>query len=125
MSASFSQNRKEDAEISIISDIGHVEEGEPEEDDSALEDAVIIDVMSLDTFRRSFKCMGKVKVTSSGSAIALGKCEKCGMVIRLDRCLEQVAAKLVVESMEVTKTVSVFSPIVEEICQGNVTDGAL
>ena len=47
------------------------------------------------------------------------------MVVRLDRYLEQVVAKLIVELMEVTKTLSVFSPIVEEICQGNVTEEVL
>ena len=47
------------------------------------------------------------------------------MVVRLDRYLEQVVAKLIVKLMEVTKTLSVFSPIVEEICQGNVTEGVL
>ena len=125
MNASSLSKPKEDAEISIIADIGHVEEGQPEEEDSALDDAVFIGVMSLDTFRRCFKCMGKVQSTSSGSAIAIATCEKCGMVVRLDRCLEQVAAKLVVELMEVMQTLSVFSPIVEEIRQGNVTEEAL
>ena len=59
----FLSKPEEDAEISI-SDIGHVEE-EPQED------AVIIGLMSLNTFRQCFKCMGKVQVTSSGSAIAI------------------------------------------------------
>ena len=61
----FLSKPKEDAEISIISDIGHVEEGEPQDA------AVIIGLMSLDTFRQCFKCMGKVQVTSSWSAIAI------------------------------------------------------
>lgn len=70
-------------------------------------------------------CMGKVEARSASPAIA--KCEKCGMGVRLDRCTEQVAAKVVVESMQVTKILTVFSPIVEEICQGtgDVTEEAL
>lgn len=45
----FLSKAKEGAETSIIDDIGHVEE------------AVVIGVMNLDTFRRCFKCTGKFR----------------------------------------------------------------
>lgn len=112
---------KQNAVISTVADIGCIEE-ELDEDCSHLKDAVVVGVMSLDSFKTCFICKGKVRVTSATT----GKCEKCDMSLRLDRCLNQLVAKVVVEAEELTKILSVFSPVVQDICQDNeVTEEAL
>ena len=115
---------KEGAEINPIDDIGDIKEENPE-DICCLKDAVVVGVMGLDTFRSCLMCKGKVKVSSPESG-NVAKCEKCSMILRLDRCQTQMVAKVIVESEEVTKTLSIFSPILQEICEGSdVTKEAL
>ena len=113
---------KEDVHIINILDIGSVEENEPKNTDVSLEDAVVMGVMHLETFRSCFMCKGKVQTTSA----AIGKCEKCSITVRLSKCVQEIAAKLVIESQQKTKILSAFSPIVQEICQReDVTEEAL
>ena len=50
----------------------------------------------------------------------LGECGRCGMMQRLEECKEIVSAKIDVNDTEKDheiKSLSVFSPIVEEICK--------
>ena len=84
---------KEDVHIISILDIGSVEKNEPNNTDVCLENAVVIGVMHLQTFKKScFKCKGKIQTTSDSAAI--GKCEKCSMTVQLSKCVEEIAAKL-------------------------------
>ena len=89
---------EEDCEIAVIADIGDVEE-ELGPDDNRLEDAVVIGVMALESYTACFSCKGKI-VVSDG---ILGKCSKCAMTLRADRCTQENTAKLVIEGMQMEK----------------------
>ena len=116
---------KEDSEIESIDDIGDVED-EFDDDELKLEDAVVVGVMLLDTYSSCFSCKGKVMVTAG----CLGKCSKCNMTLCVDRCTQEMSAKLVVEGRQKEKTtcknLAAFSTVLQEICQNaEVTEETL
>lgn len=110
---------REKCEIATIDNIGDVEE-ELGDDENKLEDAVVAGVILLDTYSSCFRCKGKVALNSG----TVGKCSKCNMTLRADKCTQEMSAKLVVEGGQkeekaVSKDLSVFSAILQEMCQGS------
>ena len=49
---------------------------------------------------------------------AVGECGRCGMVQRAEKCKKCVSVRMDVESEGSMRSVSAFTPIVEEICDG-------
>lgn len=80
----------ENCEIAGIDDIGDVEEL----DEKKLEDAIVVGVMVLDIYSSCFSCKGKVVMTGG----TLGKCSKRYMTLRVDKCTQEMSAKVVVEA---------------------------
>lgn len=55
----------------------------------------------------------------------VGECGRCGITQKLDKCKEIASAKIDLEVEGIIKNVSVFSPIIEELCQGEPSKIAL
>ena len=104
-------------EISTIGDIKPIREVDKEVVDRNLKDAVILGVLSLETYKICISCKGKIYETTSSN---VGECSKCMMVQRLDRCKAGVTAKLLLESADKTYHLTAFMPILCEICQSVV-----
>ena len=105
---------KQDGEITNILDIGAVTEECAVAGGHYKEGAVIIGVLLLDT--HCCICKSNVQVMSG----TLWQCNKCNMVQQMDRCNEQTYSKLVLEADGVVKTLSVFAPIIQEICRSGM-----
>ena len=58
----------------------------------------------------------------SGSA---GECGQCGMMQRVEKCKMAVTLKMDIEADGCVKRMSAFSPIVEEIREGDMSKAAL
>jgi len=55
----------------------------------------------------------------------LGVCSRCGTSQRLDRCKDVTMAKIDVEADGEVRSLSVFSPVLDEICCGIVSKETL
>lgn len=74
---------------------------------------MIVGVKYFETYDGCYGCKGKITAQSE----VLGECNRCGSTQRLDRCKEQTSVKLDVESDGNVRSLSPFSPVVEDICQ--------
>ena len=115
---------KEKCTISEIDDIGYgavKEEQELVVHNYNMKNAQIIGVLSFEKYSSCIKCKAKVSLESN-----IGQCSRCNMKQRLDRCKEEVTARLLVQAGETMKTLTAFTPVLQEICQGSdVAEDAL
>lgn len=88
---------KTGSEIAVINDIGDVIEYDPEHDDDQrreLANATIVGVLQLDSYKACLTCKARVESFSQ----PLGRCSKCLMMQRIDRCNDQLSAKLLIDA---------------------------
>lgn len=78
-------------------------------------------IMGIDSFEKHKSCIKcKAKVSSTG------QCSRCMMKQRLDRCKEEMIARLMIQADESVIPLTAFTAILQEICQGSeVTEDAL
>lgn len=113
---------RENFEVVSIDDIGCVEECESEDEEKReMKGGVVVGVKFFDVYSGCYACKGKVQPMSD----VLAECTRCGMTQRLSRCNELASAKVDIETQGVIKSLSVFSPRIEEICQGEGSKLAL
>lgn len=113
---------KDGFEIKLIGDIGAVEDNAVElTKDKKVCNVIILGVKYLDTYSGCYGCGGKVQTRSE----VLGQCTRCKAVQRLERCDQKTSARVDVASEDGMQTLSVFSPVAEEICKGAATVDAL
>ena len=77
----------------------------------------IVGVKFLDVYSGCYACKGKVTAISD----ILGDCDRCGVTQKIEQCKMYNSARMDLESEGTIKTLSAFSPITEEICQGSVS----
>ena len=106
-------------DFEVIGDIGVTVEKEVEEE-GKMKGAIVIGVKYFDAYNACYSCKGKVVVSGS-----VGECGRCGMMQRVEKCKMAVTVKMDIEADGCVKCVSAFSPIVEEICEGDVSKAAL
>ena len=120
--------------IEEIKDIGEVVDynidSDIEDAGRELRNATIIGVVSLTSYVSCLGCKARVESTSP----PLGRCTKCSMMQRMDKCNEQLSAKVVIEQQVRTDfqhntTYSVFGNLLYRMClvstAGEVTQEAL
>lgn len=122
---------KNGSTIKHIEDIGEVAEYDPEIDDDKgqkrdINKASIIAVISLDTYKSCLACKARVESTSP----PLGRCSKCSMMQRVDKCADQLSAKLLIEgAADQVLTLCAFGTLLHRMCQvetaSDVTQDAL
>ena len=106
-------------DFEIIDDVGATEEKGVEEE-GKMKGVVVIGVKYFDAYNACYSCKGKV-VLSGG----VGECGRCGMMQRAEKCKTAITVKMDIEADGYVKCVSAFSPIVEEICEGDMSKRAL
>ena len=117
---------KQGSTVDEVEDIGAIEEKEGGDGTVRwqLEDVVVVGVPVLDTYLSCLKC--SCKVVAKKEMIGLGRCGKCGMLQRLDRCKSQMSAQLLIEVDNTVLTLQAFSRTVIAIAQtDDVTEAAL
>ena len=103
--------------FSKIDDVGDVAHS-ISKDDHKIYNVNVRGVKSLDSFYACYACKGKVIETTEN----LGDCSRCSITQRFDRCELRYNARLDLQSEETgLKTVTVFSPLLEAICQGTAS----
>ena len=103
-------------DFEVIDDVGATEEKGVEEE-GKIKGVVVIGVKYFDA---CYSCKGKV-VLSGG----VRECGRCGMMQRAEKYKTAITVKMDIEADGYVKCVSAFSPIVEEICEGDVSKRAL
>ena len=105
--------------VEEIPDIGDVVDYDPDSDDGLsqlrqLTNAVIIGVLSLDSYKSCFSCKARVESTSP----PFGRCTKCCIMVRMDKCGDQLTAKLVFEEGRgaTSNPLSVFGALLQQMC---------
>lgn len=111
---------KEKFGVVCIEDIGDVC-CSSQEQDLKMMNAIIVGIKYFEVYSGCYSCKGKVRPNSD----ILGECNRCGATQRLDRCKELASAKLDVEAAGVMKHLSCFSPVLEEICNGDASKALL
>ena len=107
-----------------MSDIDDIEVNAPDTPVSitrSLTDCTIVGVKSLDSFPACYSCHSKVLPTTH----ILGACSRCGITQILEKCQESHTARVDISSEESVTTVTIFSPLLEEICNENVSHETL
>lgn len=113
---------KEEFQAVSIDDIGEVEGDNVELlGERKLKNVMIVGVKYFETYDGCYACKGKVMPRSE----ILGDCNRCGSTQRLDRCKQLTTVKLDVESDSELRSLSAFSPVIEDICQGDASMAAL
>lgn len=98
-----------------------MEDNVEENNERVLNGAVVVGVKSFDIYNACYSCKGKVEAVTDD----VGECGRCGITQKLDKCKEIASAKIDLEVEGIIKNVSVFSPIIEELCQGEPSKIAL
>lgn len=112
---------KQGFQVSQIDDIGVVE-GIPAETETEkkLKSVSIAGVKHFERFDGCYSCSGKV-VPQSETSCSIGKCNCCGSIQCIDQCKSLTSARLDINTGTDVKAVVVFSPVLEDICQGTAT----
>lgn len=109
---------KDGFKIEEIDDIGVVDDGTSElEREKSLHNASIIGVKYFENFSGCYSCSGKVTPRSS----VIGHCSRCGTLQQLERCTQKASAKVDIAYGDDAVTLSVFSPVIDDICGGSAT----
>lgn len=105
---SLSPLQKNNFKVDEINDIGVVEDNTTELTiDKKLCNVIIV-------YSGCYACEGKVLPRSD----TLGDCTRCQMTHRLERCSTKMSERVDVEGVEGMRTLTILSPLVEEICEG-------
>ena len=99
--------------LEIIEDIGEVEEEEIEEE-REIKGGTVVWVKYFDSYMSCYSCKGKITSSESG----FGEYGRCGMMQTVKKCQVMSTAKVDIEADDVVYGVTMFSPVVEEICEG-------
>ncbi len=110
----------ENSSIQPVTDIGEVNEDVDFGEETfgvRVFDAEVVGVISCDNYNSCASCKAKVVKKSE----VMGECTKCGMMVKMSRCKQSAAAKLVLEdnSGKVHK-VTAFTDVVEDIVREQV-----
>ena len=108
-------------QVSDIDDIGVVENNIPEEEkvtETQITGVCVAGVKYLEKFDGCYSCPGKVMPESEASC-KVGKCDRCGVMQRLDKCKEHSSARLDLMSKTDVRSVMAFTQVLEEICHGS------
>ena len=108
---------KDEINITCINDIGEVQLPTSVCTDTKLSECSVLGVKSLDTFHACYSCSGKVLRTSD----QLGECTRCSTAQIIGKCNLRYTGRLDIQSQGIIKTVTVFSPIINEMCSGIVS----
>ena len=111
---------KENFTIACIDDIGEVHHDE-EENERKMARVIIVGVKFFEIYHACYSCRGKITPTTD----VLGECNRCTTTRRLDRCKMMASARMDVEADGVIQNLTCFSPILEEICDGEPSKAAL
>ena len=87
------------------------------ENEHKLIHTIIVGVKHLDMYNACYSCRGKVVATSNG----VRDCTRCSTTQRINSCQQRHTARLDLQSQGIIKTVTAFSPILEDFCKGEVT----
>ena len=85
--------------IKSIDNIGEVIQYDPDinsDQRHQLSDASIIAITSLDTYKSCLGCKARVETTTP----LLGRCTKCSMMQRVDKCPDQLSAKMMLQEQD-------------------------
>ena len=107
---------KDDFHFDIIGDIGEVKKDVVEEE-REVKGGVIVGVKYFESYMSCYSCKGKVVESERG----FGECGRCGMMQSLKRCKVMSTAKVDVEGDGTVFGVTMFSPVVEEVCEGEAS----
>ena len=107
---------KDDFGADMIDDIGEVVE-EVVAEKSEIKGGVVVGVKYLDSYMSCYSCKEKVANSESG----FGECGRCGMMQTMKKCKVMSTAKVDIEADGAVHGVTMFSPVVEEICEGEVS----
>ena len=106
---------KSGSTITGTDDIGATIEYDPECDDlqrRELQQCIIIAVLSLDTYKACLSCKARVEATEQ----SLGICSKCSLMQRIDKCVDQLSAKLMLQEQNGTiTTLSAFGTLLQQM----------
>ena len=108
-------SKSEHIKITPKDDIGEVEQ---EYCDNEMNDAEIVSVTYINTHKACITCKGKVDIDDD----KIGICSKCSTSQRLDKCNEQISAKLIVAAGDKRRTLVAFLPIIHQIIKDDTTD---
>ena len=110
---------KDGFQVSTVQDIGIVKEDTIEElvKEKTLKSVSIVGVRYLQTYESCYSCSGKVSPENANS----GHCNRCGTIQLLERCKLKTSATLDLQCSKDNSTYSLtaFSPILEQICNGS------
>ena len=110
---------KSGSTITPKDDIGAVEEPEDEEDKNELVDADVIAVPYIAANKICVSCKGKVDSLNEH----IGRCTKCSTLQRLDKCSQQLSAKLIVGIQDRSLHLHAFLPMIRRITNDDtITD---
>ena len=97
-----------------ITDVASAESSDSDSDSSmTLKNAEIIAVPVFSSYTACLTCKAKVEPKSA----KVGNCTKCTMPQRLDKCVKQLSAKVIIQAGTQQKTLQVFGPQLAEICR--------
>ena len=113
---------KTGSDIVLCEDIGEVQTyhciANTDQQRRELFDATIIAVMQLTSYKGCLICKARME----SERPPLGRCSKCSMLQRMDKCKDQLSAKLLMESYGTTTTLHAFGNILLEICKATTAD---
>ena len=120
------KNQRQDRDLlSQIDNIGDVEDfsdSDAENDSNQIFNPTLFAVPRLDSYKACMHCKARVEAMSH----PLGRCLKCSLLQRMDKCTDQVSAKITVQSGTITKHLHGFGRILQDITGSNeVTQEAL
>ena len=108
---------RDDFSFTKIEDLEEIAQSS-EIDDGQMTNATIIGVRSFDSFNACYACNGKVIETTNN----LGDCSRCFMTQLFDRSDLRYTARIDLKSeTSPVMTFTVFSPVLDDICQGTVS----
>ena len=82
--------------VTLVHDIGDVQELQDEPTDNIVTNAVVLGVECINHHKSCIKCQGKVDDLDG----IIGTCSKCAMMQRIDRCTTKLSSKLFICSTD-------------------------
>lgn len=108
---------KDESLMEEIDDLGVVHEDDDLLLSSAIEEATIVGVFSLEKYSTCLKCNGKI-TNAKGE---IGTCSKCGMLQCLEACKEEVAAQMMIKSSTGNTMLKAYGKVLQQIAGEEVT----
>ena len=107
---------KDDFGVEILDDIGEVLEKIVEEE-REIKGGIVVGVKYLDSYMSCYSCKEKVANSETG----FGKCGRCEMMQTMKKCKVMSTVQVDIEADGAVHGVTMFSPVVEEICEGEAS----